>query len=99
MISAATPKKCARFCHSTCFPSTSLQVGFVDERRRLQDVARPFACHLTRRHSMQLLLHERRKRVPCALISLTPGNQQAGDVRSCGRFHGPIGFVSRMLAL
>ena len=60
-------------------------------------VTASLACHLPRSHAVQFLLHERRKGVQGALVSMTPGDQQASDVRRRTRLHPRV--LSRMLAL
>ena len=47
MIPAATPKKCARFCHSHVLPVDEPDVDLVDERRWLEQVAGSLPGHLT----------------------------------------------------
>ncbi len=56
------------------------QVGLVDERRRLQDVARPLAGHLARRQPVQLVLDHGRQGLERSRIAATPGDQELGNV-------------------
>ena len=78
-------------------PVHESHVHLVDQRGRLEDVTASLACHLPRSHAVQFLLHERRKGVQGALVSMTPGDQQASDVRRRTRLHPRV--LSRMLAL
>ena len=63
-------------------PVHESHVRLVDQRGRLEDVTGSLACHLPGSHAVQLLLHEWCKGGQGALISLTPRDQQAGEVRS-----------------
>ena len=72
-------------------PVDQPQVGFVDQRRRLQEVARPLSRHVARREAVQLLLDHRRQRVERGLVASAPGHEQLGDIGGGvhGRFPGP----------
>ena len=62
-------------------PIDQPQVGLVDERRRLEDVSRALARHVSRREAMQLLVNQRRQRLERGLVAAAPRGEQLRDVR------------------
>jgi hypothetical protein len=55
------------------------QKSFVNQRRRLERVARTFTAQKPARQTAQLVVDERRQLIASALIALIPGDQQSSD--------------------
>ena len=58
MTFAVTPKKCARFCQSTCPLIDEPDEHLVHKGRRLQGVVSPLAPKLAGRHAPELRIDE-----------------------------------------
>ncbi len=56
------------------------QIRFVDERRRLQGVARPLTTKLAPRDAAQLGVHERQQLIERTVIPATPLIEQRRDI-------------------
>ena len=65
------------------------QVGFVDERRRLQRVPGPLATQLAPGDAAQLGIYERQQLVEGTVIPPTPIIEQRRDVRRWGHHQLP----------
>lgn len=57
------------------------QVGFVDERGRLQSMIRVFALHKPMRDAPEFLLDDWKKPFERMLVAVRPSREQFGDVR------------------
>jgi hypothetical protein len=66
------------------------QVGFIDERSRLQRVARSFSEHVPPSQAAQLLVDKREKFFQGRVFPLTPSPQESGDVLSRGCRQGVL---------
>jgi hypothetical protein len=64
------------------------QVSFVDERRRLQGVARGLPAQVAPGDAAQFVVDHRQQLVECALITLTPSHEQLSYFR-CRSGHCP----------
>jgi hypothetical protein len=56
------------------------QIGFVDERRRLEDVVRTLARHLPPRQTTEVVMHDRNEFLERAIVTISPAQEQSGDV-------------------
>ena len=63
MASAAAAKKCARFAQAEAhvFVANKLQVHFVNQRRGVEAVPRPFTGHALLRYSAELVVDQRQQ--------------------------------------
>ena len=52
------------------------QISFIDQRRRLQQVAGPLVAHEMTRQPAQLMVDKRHQLIERRLISASPGEQQ-----------------------
>ena len=52
------------------------QISFIDQRRRLHQVAGPLVAHEMMRQPAQFLVDERHQLIERRLISASPGEQQ-----------------------
>jgi hypothetical protein len=52
------------------------KIRFVDERGRLQRVARPLASEVGASPPAQILIHQRNEAIACGLIPSAPGLKQ-----------------------
>ena len=75
MTRAAIAKKCARSCHWTRPRIDEPQIGFVDERRRLEDVVWTFARHLPPSQATEVVMHDRNQLLERAIITISPAHQ------------------------
>ena len=85
MISAAIPKKCARFPLDALTISEA-KVGFVYDRGGLQGVARPLVAHVATRKAVEFGFDDWDKHVECGVVAMTPLVEQRRD--SLRRGHG-----------
>jgi len=61
------------------------EIGLVDERRGLKAVVDPLAPDVALRDAMQLLVNQRDEALQRILVSLSPFEQQAGDLGGVSR--------------
>ena len=71
-------------------PVDEAHVHLVHQRGRLEDVTPSLACQLPGSHAVEFLLHQRRKGIQGALITVTPRDQQFGDVRRRACIHARV---------
>src|SRR5262249_28144780 len=62
------------------FPLDHPQIGFIDERRRLQSMRSRFLAEIAPGQAAQLSLHQRRQLLQRSAIPVAPGNKQACDL-------------------
>jgi hypothetical protein len=66
-----------------------LEIGIVDQHRRLQGVARSLLAHVTARETLELRLDEGDELVERARLACAPGAEQLRDLFLCGGGHFP----------
>src|SRR5947209_7320961 len=65
-------------------------IRLMNKGRRLQSMPRVLATHVSARHAMQFRVNERHELIPSGLVSLSPFDEQLGDLR---RSHtNPLGI-------
>jgi hypothetical protein len=62
------------------FEIDETQIGFVDERGRLQRVVRPLARHLPSRQPLQLRVNDRQELLQRGLIAILPSGEETRDI-------------------
>ena len=56
------------------------QIGFVDERRRLEDMVRTLARHLPPRQATEVTMHDRNQFLERAIVTLSPAQEESRHV-------------------
>jgi hypothetical protein len=80
MAWAATPEEVGAALPPRLFLVHQPEVGFMDERRGLQRMARTLAAHVTLGHPAQLPIDERHEFVERDLVPVAPVNEPSGHV-------------------
>ena len=84
IVRAAMAKTCVRSClHPVDVDQP--QVGFVDQRGRLQGVTSPFGRHIPVGQPVQFVVDEWNQAIKCTLLAATPSQQKVRRRRAIGQ--------------